>query len=95
MTNPSNDLVSQLRNHAIAWGVTAETPDDKVFNETSMARDCARAAVEIEVLNCYLRNIELAVSRREWELVRELVEMWSSRPVFPFEAQTALKDVAP
>lgn len=86
-----NDLVAKLRAHAGAWGVTAETADENVMNETAMARECARAAIEIEVLNGYLRNIELALSRREWEFACELAEIWSSRPTFPYEAQTALE----
>lgn len=46
----SDDLVARLRDHAKAWGVTANTADEDVFNETSMARECARAAIEIERL---------------------------------------------
>lgn len=37
-------LVGRLREHGEAWEVTADTPDAEVFNETSMARDCCRAA---------------------------------------------------
>lgn len=51
VTNPSTDLVSRLREHAEAWGVNADTPDESVMNETAMARECARAANEIERLN--------------------------------------------
>ena len=44
------ELVERLRDHAYARGVTSDTPDDDVINETRMARDCSRAADEIERL---------------------------------------------
>jgi hypothetical protein len=54
---PSNDVVSELRKHAKAWGVSAQTPDEDVFNETAMARECARAANEIERLHRDLEHM--------------------------------------
>lgn len=47
----SKDMVSQLREYAKVWAVSAQTPDEDVFNETAMARECARAAGELERLH--------------------------------------------
>lgn len=53
----SEKRVEELRKHARAWGVTADTPDAAVFNETAMARECARAASDIEKLRHALQEI--------------------------------------
>lgn len=49
-TSKNSVSIDSLRGHAMAWSVTADTPDDEVFNESHMARECARAADEIERL---------------------------------------------
>lgn len=57
VTRTSNAIVAELRKHAEAWHVTADTPDEDVLNETAMARECARAANEIERLHRELEHM--------------------------------------
>jgi hypothetical protein len=66
-----DDLIETLNEHALAWGVTADTPDMDVINETRMARDCARAAAAIKRLRRELEKSE------EWlQRVQRALAFW-------------------
>lgn len=107
MSTPlTNDLVANLRKHAQAWGVTAETADENVMNETSMARECARAANEIDAqtlrLNSYRQWLVDRVSWLKYEIDHggdwkylNLKREETAYCLEKFDALTALQRVEP